>query len=66
MSSNYSFGDGDSLKLAGDSPTVTLAILKFCGLQRGLAPLHTTKFQAFSFNIEGLGAGESPASFRES
>ena len=27
-SPKYSFGDGDSLKLAGDSPTVTLAILK--------------------------------------
>ena len=28
MSPKYSFGDGDSLKFAGDSPTLTLAILK--------------------------------------
>ena len=27
-SPNYSFGYGDSLKLAADSPTLTLAILK--------------------------------------
>ena len=33
-------------------------------MQRGLAPLHTTKFQAFSCNIVGLGAGESPANVR--
>ena len=27
-SPKYSLGNGDSLKLAGDSPTLTLAILK--------------------------------------
>ena len=39
--------------------------LKLRGMQRGSAPLHTKKVQAFSLNIVGLGAGECPASFRE-
>ena len=69
-SPKYRFGSGDSLKLAGDFRDLTLTILKlnlkFCGMQRGLAPPHTTKFQAFNFNIVGVRAGKSPASFRES
>ena len=35
-------------------------------MQRGLAPLNTTKCQAFTFNIAGSRAGESPSSLKES
>ena len=52
------------------SPTQTDNIeakcLKFYGMQRGKAPLHTTKNQEFSFNIVGFRAGEFPESSRES
>ena len=37
--------------------------LRFRGMQQGLAPLHTTKCQAFSFNIVSISAAESPAIF---
>ena len=70
-SPKFSFGKGDSLKTCwgfphSDTANIEAKCLKFCGLQRGSAPLQTTKFQAFSINIEGSGAGESPAHFRES
>ena len=63
----YIFCTWDSVTPARDSPVVTDYIeAKFCGMQQGLALLHNTKFQAFSFNIVGLLAGESPANVTES
>ena len=39
-------------------------VLKFCCMQQSLGLLHTTKFQASSFNIVRVRAGESPQCFR--
>ena len=34
--------------------------MSYINLKFQKAPLHTTEFQAFSFNIVGLGAGKAP------